>query len=303
MSFSPFVDWLGDLGSPTTFKQTITDHETVVPRFEKDIDDALGAICDTVDPWDFACEPDTAVDWHSILNVTTPYPSPVLTDDMSSTADSPSQPHSPLSDHTLVDSHFPPLPHLSESVPTGGVWADQPVTFPFSPFNNFKFTFQCQPTATVSPPNPSPGIPQQYYHYDGYGYRQGRYYWPGQQLPQHDVGAAGAVAPGLTSAAEVKTNAFAFTSMAPTSPHPRLPSPKPQQEPVVDTEPKPIKTTQKKRYRISPESSGGESNDVTVTAPRPKRKRKQDTTKRFLCPFPGCDSSAYAVSSRLSLLS
>ncbi|KAI1794384.1 hypothetical protein LXA43DRAFT_883960 [Ganoderma leucocontextum] len=292
---SSFSDWVGVPGSPTTSNQALIgleDPPATVSSFDKDIDDALGHPYDAMAPLDFVCQFDPLIDWQSVFNTTMPSP-PALTDDSSSTADTTNQPLSPVSDSTLVNSPFASFLPDFKLPPAGDALVDQPVASSPSPFDDFGFTFRCEGAAAVPPSHLSLALLQQDFYYNGYDYCQGQY-WPGQQPSQHEVGAAGAVVPGLATGVEVNANESAFIAMGPTS-FPPLPvhSPEPQQVTLANEVARSTRTTRKKRSHVDSDAdsdySAGESNNGD-DAP-PKRTRRQDTTKRFTCPYPDCDSA------------
>ena len=295
---SSFPDWVGVPGSPTASNlllMGLDDAPATISSFDQDVDDALGNQYDAMASFDFACQLDPVVDWHSVFNDTMPFPLPALTDDISSTSGSSNLPLSPASDSTLVHSPFPSYLPEFKLPPPGDALVDQPAASSPLIFDNFAFTFEYDPTTTMPPFDPSSALLQQGYYYDNRDYSQGQY-WPGQQPSQHSVGAAGAVAPGLAMGVEVNADANAFTAMAPAfvPPLPAL-SPEPQQDPsVADEKAKPVRTARKRTSRVDSDAdfnySAGESNVEDDASPR--KKRRQDNTKRFPCPYEGCDMGA-----------
>ncbi|PIL23405.1 transcription factor [Ganoderma sinense ZZ0214-1] len=299
---SSFKDWVGVPGSPSASHQArmdLDDEPATISSFDQDIDDALGLPFDVFGPLDVSYQPDLEIDWQSLFNTTMPFPPAAFTDDSYSTSDSFNQPLSPVSDTTLVDSAFPPFQPDFKLPPAGDVLVDQPVASLCSAFDDFQFTFRCESAATIPPLDFSPPQLEQHYYQDNYGCRQGQY-WPGQQPSQHEVGAAGAVVPGLATGVEVNADAFAFTAMGPTL-LPPLPaaSPEPQQ---IDS---PINTNKnalparavpkKKQPRVDSDAdsnySASESSSGDDTPAPPRKRRKQDTTKRYRCLHPECDAA------------
>ncbi|KAM5543405.1 hypothetical protein V8D89_002656 [Ganoderma adspersum] len=292
-------DWMGVPGSPNSFNQALMDFEdppATIPSFDRDIDDALGLSYDFMDPMDVLCPLDPMIDWQSIFNTTMPFPLPVLTDDASSATDTSNQPLSPISDTTLVDSSFSSFLPEFKLAPAGDALVDQPVASHPSALDDFQFTFQYEPVAATPPFDFPPALVQQDYALSNYDYSQGQY-WPGQQPSQHAVGAAGAVAPGLATGVEMEVNAdaFAFTPIGPTS-LPLLPvsTPEPQQvDPLPEKEAKPVRATRKKQPRVDSDvDSSYSAGESTSGDDAPVRKRrKQDTTKRFPCLYEDCDGA------------
>ena len=295
-SSSSFPDWMGAHGSPSASNLVLMgleDAPATISSFDQDVDDALDNQLDPLASLDFACQLDPVIDWLSVFNDTMPFPPPALTDDASSTTGSSNLLLSPMSDSTLVNAPF--TSHLPEFKlpPPGGALVDQPAApFPLI-FDDFAFAFQYDAATTMPPFDPSAALLQQGCYYANCDNNEGQY-WPGQQLSQHSVSAAAAVAPGLTADVEVNAPAFMFTAMAPppAPPHPPVLSSQPQQDPsIAGKKPKPVRAARK---RMSPVDSDADSNysvgeSNTEDNSPPKKRRRQDTTKRFPCCFEGCD--------------
>lgn len=266
--------------------------------FEQHIDETFWPMYPAMAPLDLIPEPHPAINRPSIMDTTMPYPTPMFTDDASTTAYSASVTPSPASGTTLLD--FSPFLGHADLAPIGDAPVGQPVaSFPPLP-NNLDFTFPYGPILPLPPFGPAPGLHGQAVYGNDYAHNhtQGQY-WPGQQLSQHGVDAAGAVVPGHTTGMELNASVSAFNAMDPAS-FSLLPGhlPEPLQGHAIIEEQEAVNTpNEKKRIRldsdVEPDSPPGESSNQD-TAPS-KRKRKQDTTKRYPCPYPDCESSAYAV--------
>ncbi|TBU38666.1 hypothetical protein BD309DRAFT_873873 [Dichomitus squalens] len=305
-SSSSYADWVGVPGSPGSSNQALMSLDDV-PDFDKDVDDALNFnFDDPINPCRLGAQSDWAIDWQDIIiNSALPFPL-ALTDDASSITDTVHQPLSPVSDGTLIDSPCSSLIPDCKLPPQGDQHVDHvlPSSSESSSFDGFEFDFTFDHgQVTVMPlPASSYGLSAGYgapvYDYDGF--------WPGYPLVQHTVGAAGAGAPGPATGMDMNVGDSAFSFMAlPFSPPASSPVDEKDDMIVVDekaaevvkekdapvVKKKPARATRMKRRTDSDDGySSGDSN--TSDAPSQQRKRrKQDTTKRYICSFEGCEEA------------
>ncbi|EJF55812.1 hypothetical protein DICSQDRAFT_184178 [Dichomitus squalens LYAD-421 SS1] len=305
MSTTTFSDWVDMPGSPYASDQALPSLEDAsgsIARFDSDIHELS---LDWVNLENITCQPDPSFDWDSLIMLSDalPFPPTALSDTFLS-QDGIDEPASPRSDWTLVqspgssmvpDTKLPPaedtqIDHLSASSP--------------SPFDSLGFDFGCELFGNFLPPQMYSAPPEAGCNAVSL---DGDFGWPVYPLMQHSVGAAGAGATGLATGMDLNVDSAAFSFMAPNLPSFSSPASSPVDDKddifVMDENParaveekkdvpvvkkKPALTTRMKRRTDSDDGySSGDSNASDAPSPRRKR-RKQDTTKRYICSFEGC---------------